>query len=99
MTNIDQIKKHYGKLTAPERFALLIAAAVREDAGEERALVDSAPTVSWEFPHTVGLTFGFRDLTQHHVIQQLGTAGTFFMLMYLWQDEEATRKTPTAKRR
>lgn len=97
MTTIDQVKKHYNKLTAPERFALMIAAAVRDDTGEERALADSAPKVNFEFPHTVGLTYGFRQLVKHHVIQQLGAAGTFFMVMYLQQDEAGAERIAKAE--
>lgn len=87
MATIDHIKKQYNKLTARERFALMVAADIRGDELEANALADSAPKVNWEFPHTVGLTYGFRQLVKHHIAQQLGTAGTFFMLMYLWQDE------------
>ena len=47
MTTIDQIKKHYDKLTAPERFALMIKAGARGDQDERRALYDSAPKVAF----------------------------------------------------
>ncbi len=80
MATIDQIKKHYDKLTARERFALVVAAAGREDKAERTALIDSAPEVTFTFPHIKGLAEGFRDLTSYHLAQQLGTAGTFFML-------------------
>jgi hypothetical protein len=92
MATIDQVKKQYGKLTARERFALMIAAAVREDKAEESALVDSAPKVNWEFPHTIGLTFGFRQLVRCHLIDALGWAGSFFMLMYMSEDATAARR-------
>lgn len=81
MTTIDQIKKHYDKLTAPERFALMVAAGARGDKGEREALANSAPKVTFEFPHCQGLAEGFDFLTSWHIIQQLGTAGTFYMLI------------------
>jgi hypothetical protein len=90
MATIDQIKKHYDKLTARERFALITAAAIRNDTAEESALINSAPVINWEYPHTIGLTYGFKQLVKYHVSQQLGTAGTFFMLMHLWQNEAST---------
>jgi hypothetical protein len=87
MTTIEQLKKHYDKLTAPERFALILSADLRGDISERDALENSAPKVNWEFPHTVGLTYGFRQLIKRHVIHQLGTAGTFFALISLFRDE------------
>lgn len=87
MATIEQVKKHYNKLTAPERFALLIRAAIREDKADENALINSAPTVSWEFPHTIGLTLGFRQLVKNHLIHQLGMAGNFFMLTYFSNED------------
>jgi hypothetical protein len=95
MPTIDQLKKQYDKLTAPERFALMIAAAIREDKAEERALEASAPKVNWEFPHTIGLTFGFRQLVKNHLINVLGWAGSFFMLMYMSEDANAARRLET----
>jgi hypothetical protein len=86
MATIESLKKHYDKLTAPERFALMIRAAIREDKAEESALEASAPKVNFEFPHTVGLSYGFRQLVKNHLIQQLGAAGSFFMLIYLSED-------------
>jgi len=79
--NTKGIQKHYDKLTARERFALTIQAAAREDEAERRALIDTAPKVTFEFPHTIGLHEGFRQLVKMHMIQQLGRAGTFFMLI------------------
>ena len=86
---MDQIKKHYDKLTAGERFALMVSASLRNDTNEENALVNSAPKVNWEFPHTVGLSYGFRRLVKHHIAQQLGTAGTFWMLIYMSENDKA----------
>jgi hypothetical protein len=95
MATLDQLKKHYSKLTAPERFALMIAAAIREDKAEEDALEASAPKVNFEFPHTVGLSYGFRQLVKNHLINVLGWAGSFFMLMYMSEDANAARRLST----
>lgn len=81
MATIDQLKKHYDKLTARERFALMVSAGARGDKAERDALADSAPTVTFEFPNVQGLSEGFDFLTSWHLIQQLGTAGTFYMLI------------------
>jgi hypothetical protein len=86
MATIDQVKKQYGKLTARERFALVVAAGAREDETERRALMAAAPKVTFSFPHTQGLADGFQFLTSWHLIQQLGTAGTLFMLIHFEDD-------------
>jgi hypothetical protein len=88
MTTIDQLKKHYNKLTAPERFALMVSAGARGDKSERKALSDSAPKVNFEFPNTQGLAEGFDFLTAWHVIQQLGSAGTFWLLNTMATDAE-----------
>jgi hypothetical protein len=95
MATIDQVKKHYDKLTAPERFALWTSAGARDDQAERRALLDSAPKVLFEFPHIKGLADGFADLTSYHLIQQLGTAGAFWMLIYLTDGEEYPQRLET----
>jgi len=87
MATIDQIKKEYNKLTAPERFALMVAAGARGDQAERQALYNSAPKVTFEFPHVKGLADGFENLTTWHLIQQLGAAATFFMLIH-WEDDD-----------
>lgn len=80
MSTIDQVKKLYTELTAPERFALIYAADMRGDHAEADALVAAAPKVTIEYPHTLGITRGFLDLADHHAIQQLGAACTFWVL-------------------
>lgn len=92
MATIDQLKKHYSKLTAPERFALMVSASFRDDKAEESALEDSAPKINWEFPHTIGLTFGFRQLVKYHLTNQLGLAGNFWMLTFMSENEDTARK-------
>ncbi len=87
MTNIEQVRKLYTQLKADERFALLVSAAGRNDPAEIDALVSSAPKLHFGFPHTQGLSDGFTFLTSWHMVQQLGTAGIFWMLSY-WQDGE-----------
>ncbi len=92
MPTIDQVKKLYSTLTAPERFALSFAASVRGDTSERAALLDSAPKVTIEYPHTLGISEGFNDLLSHHTIQQLGAASTFWMLLYWDYDGEGDER-------
>jgi hypothetical protein len=88
MATIDQVRKQYDKLTPPERFALMVAAGARGDKSERSALAGGAPTVTFEFPNVIGLSQGFEALTVHHAIQQLGTAGALFQLIYLGTGDE-----------
>lgn len=86
MTTIDQVKKQYSKLTPRERFALIVAAAARNDEAERKALIDSAPRRTWSVPTTYGITEGFLAATDFHLISQLGNAATIWMLSYWQQD-------------
>ena len=96
MATIESLKKHYDKLTARERYALMVSAGARGDKAERQALASSAPKVNFEFPNTQGLAEGFDFLTSWHVIQQLGNAGTFWLLMTLETEaEEAAEKVAT----
>jgi hypothetical protein len=95
MATIDQIKKHYDKLTARERFVLVVAADARGDQAERAALLASAPKVTFRFPHIKGISDGFDILTEYHIMQQLGTAGSFWMLIYLTEGDEYPRRLET----
>jgi len=88
MATIDQVKKHYDKLTAKERYALMVAARARGDMAERELLIQTAPKILFEYPHCKGLADGFEDLTNWHIMQQLGTAGFFWMLIYLNETSE-----------
>jgi hypothetical protein len=81
MATIDQIKRHYDKLSSRERFALMVSAGARGDQAERMLLSDTAPQLVFQFPHTIGLADAFDSLTTFHMIQQLGTASSFWMLI------------------
>ena len=91
--NLNTIQKNYGKLTARERYPLIVRAALRDDEADRRALLDSAPRVSFSFPNTIGLAEGFSNLIHFYIIEQLGTAATLFMLMGLDDDEHKFNTT------
>jgi len=88
--NLNTIQKNYAKLNARERFALTVQAAARED---EAVLMDTAPKILWEFPHTQGLHEGFRQVVKMHMIQQLGRAATLFMLIGFDDDKHIFKPT------
>jgi hypothetical protein len=81
MATIDQIKRHYDRLSSRERFALMIAAGTRGDNAERMLLSDTAPKIAFSFLHTMPLADAFDSLTSFHMIQQLGTASSFWMLL------------------
>ena len=50
--NTNGLAKHYGALSAPERFSLMLGAAFRGDEVEHARLLDTAPRVAFRVPHT-----------------------------------------------
>lgn len=85
--NTKTLQKHYPKLSASERLALLIAAAARGDEAERYALLDSAPRLTFTVPHTYGLMRGFTRLALWHVASQLETAWTMAVLAHMDDDQ------------
>jgi hypothetical protein len=71
----NAIRKHYDKLTMRERFAALVAAAIRDDESEARALADSAPRLQYTASDTHGLSHTF-------TVQALGYAVNQWELAY-----------------
>lgn len=87
MKTIEQVKKQYSKLTDRERFALIVAAAARDDQATRKELMASAPRKTWSVPHTWGISHGFMALTDYYLINQLGAASTIWLMSYWQQDE------------
>lgn len=81
MTTIDQIKKHYAKLTALERFPLIVAAGARDDEAERRELMKSAPRKHWSMPNYYGLSEGFQFASMWYMIEQLGYIASIYWMM------------------
>jgi len=81
--NINTLRKNYDKLNPKERFAALVAAALRNDDQERKALLQSAPRKHWSMPNTYGLSEAFIFLSMWHVINQLGYAASFYWLLQM----------------
>src|SRR6187455_3383195 len=81
MATIDQVKKHYDKLTARERFALLMAARDRDDDPEIKELLRTAPRKVWSMPNTNGLTEGFKFAGKWYMMEQLGNMASMYWIM------------------
>lgn len=81
MNAIDQIKKHYDKLTTSERFALMIAADERNDKADLDALRSSTPRKMWNVTTTYGLLHGFEFMSMWYMMEQLGYAMTMYFVM------------------
>lgn len=85
--NTNAIRKHYHKLSARERLALLIAAVARGDEAERHALLDSAPRLTFTLPHTYPLMRGFTRLAQWHIASQLEIAWIMATLAHFDDDQ------------
>jgi hypothetical protein len=81
MTTLDQLKKHYDKLTTRERFALIMAADARGDTSEAKALARAAPRKTFQFANIAGLQEGFEFVAMMHIMSQLGHAAGFYWMM------------------
>jgi hypothetical protein len=68
-----QLTKHYDKLTARERFSLIVAAGVRGDEAERERLARSAPKQTFSVPNHRGYAEGFADVGNLYVALQLET--------------------------
>ncbi|GAB4540871.1 MAG: hypothetical protein Fur002_08330 [Anaerolineales bacterium] len=79
--NTKNLQKHYDKLTVKERFALIVAAGIRNDDQERAALLQSAPRKVFSYPHTNGLAEAFYFLATWHVMTQMGYAAAFYHLL------------------
>jgi len=79
--NINTLRKNYDKLNPKERFAALVAAALRNDEQERKALLQSAPRKHWSISNTYGLSDAFIFLSMWHVMSQLGYAASFYFLL------------------
>jgi hypothetical protein len=86
MATIDQIKKHYDKLTDPERFALMRAAIVRADDTELKELHKSAPRKHWSFPSTQGLAEGFQFADMWYMMEQQADLMLIFWMFHTYSD-------------
>ena len=76
--NTARLAKLYDRLTAAERFALLLAAAARGDEAERDRLVDAAPRVAVRVPDTFSRAMAFREVMDQHRMERLSIAALLF---------------------
>ena len=79
--NIKTIQKHYDKLTAAERFSLLMAAVNRGDDADRQTLLQTAPRKTYSIPTTWGLGRAFEQAADWYIMQQLGNCAAFYYLI------------------
>ncbi|MCZ2127423.1 MAG: site-specific integrase [Anaerolineales bacterium] len=79
--NTKNLQKHYGKLTAKERYAAMIAANLRDDVQECAALITSAPRKTWSVSTLCGLAEAFEMAERWHQMNQLGYAAALYFLI------------------
>jgi hypothetical protein len=87
MAGINDIKKHYDRLTDRERFALLVAAAGRDDDAEIKELQQTAQRKHVSYPSTIGLSEGFRFAGTWYMMQQQADLMTVHWMFYTFDDD------------
>jgi hypothetical protein len=80
--DIKNLRKNYDKLTVKERFAAIVAAGMRGDDQERKALLQSAPRKRFSIPDTWGISEAFEWAATWHVMNQLGYAASFYYLLF-----------------
>jgi hypothetical protein len=79
--NLNQLAKHYDKLDAEERFALIFNAGVRGDREEQQRLATSAPRIAFELPHQQPVAQAFNDLAEHLFLELHDLAARYLELL------------------
>jgi len=87
-TDTKKLRANYDLLAPRERFAAIVAAAVRGDNEERQVLQDTTPMLGYNIPDTFGLTEGFRMAKAFYLIQQLHYAALMFLLCIMDVDEK-----------
>ena len=91
--NSNALARHYDWLTADERFVMLMAAALREDEVEEGRLLDTAPRMRLNVPHTFPLTLALQSLCDTFARKRLELA--LYYLRAMRAAEDADLDPPT----
>jgi hypothetical protein len=81
--NTNGLHKHYDKLNARERFALLITAEMRDDSGEVQALAASAPRLRYSIPDYTPFSEALQAVELTYVAHQLHQCGCIWQAMNL----------------
>jgi hypothetical protein len=79
--NLNQLAKHYDKLDAEERFALIFNAGVRGDREEQQRLASLAPRIAFEVPHQQPVAQAFNDLAEQLFLELHDLAAHYLELL------------------
>lgn len=101
MTTAAKLDKHYPKLTADERYPLVLAAVTRDDDAETTRLMAAAPRLDCRVPDIHNRMRAFLDVAYRHAIRRLETAVAYhrFGLVARCRPEEADAAGWTAAAR
>lgn len=81
--NTNGLHKHYDKLNARERFALLATARMRNDTGEVQALARSGPRISYSMPDYTPFAESWQLLEMAYIADQMYECAAFWQAFYL----------------
>src|SRR5690349_9814849 len=86
--NNNGLHKHYEKLNARERFALLTTASMRDDAGEVQALAASAPRLSYRIPDYTPFSEALQTVELTYVAHQLHQCASIWQAQSLMERDD-----------
>lgn len=76
--NLNQLQKHYDKLTPRERLAAVLEAKARNDEQEQYALASAAPKKCYDVTHHYFLQDAWEQLAAFHMVEMLNMGCTLF---------------------
>ncbi len=85
--NLNNVTKHYDKLTINERFALMNAANYRGDHADRDALARTAPRKVWNIANTTGLFDAFDMAASWHIMHMLLNQANYYFLLSVVDDD------------
>jgi hypothetical protein len=83
--NLEQLARHYDKLTPQERIPLIVAAAARDDEVEQARLAGSARRADYRVPDYWPFARGLFDLVQFYLLKQMDLAAAYWRTVAVLQ--------------
>jgi hypothetical protein len=91
--NANAVARHYGRLTAEERFKLIVAAAARGDDAERERLLNAGRRITLAMPDHAPFADAFGELSLLIFIELLADAADY-LEVFRWADDAQAEAEP-----
>jgi hypothetical protein len=88
--NLNTLAKNYDKLTAEERFTLIVNAGDRCDDAEQKRLLSSAPRITLSMSHHAPFAAAFQEMAAAVLLELLHLAGEYYDALDMCNDQDDT---------